>query len=139
MERKYSILEIMNVLTKHDELEDIIKELEETKKNKLSEIDELNKTKINNHPDLIPDPDNQLTDLETQRHIFYPDKVWSKLTSKYLTEYNQLTKGVSRRGPKPKKTKIYGIETKTGKYVKYSHIIDGENIITKYYLNISNE
>ena len=136
MEGKYTIKEIINVLTKHDELDHIIRDIEQAKLDRLDELVELNKNKRYIHPDIIPDPDNQLKDLETERHIFYPDKVWSKLTSKYLTIYVQLTKGVSRRGPKPKDYKNHDIITKTGNYVKYSHFENGKNIITKHYLNV---
>ena len=136
MEGKYTIEEIINVLTKHDELDHIIRDIEQAKLDRLDELVELNKNKRYIHPDIIPDPDNQLTDLETERHIFYNDKVWSKLTSKYLTVYNQLTKGVSRRGPKPKDNKNYDIITKTGKFVKYSYYENGKNKIIKHYLNV---
>jgi len=86
MEVRYTMSEIIDLLNSHD---------------KIRKGEELQKNKIYDNPEVTPDPQSQLTELETCSHIFYNNKVWSKTTSKYLTPKFVKKRTDATRGPKP--------------------------------------
>ena len=89
MEVRYTMSEIIELLNSHD----LIRTEEELQKDKIYE-----------NPEVSPDPQSQLEDLETCSHIFYNNKVWSKTTSKYLIPKFVKKRTISTRGPKPTKS-----------------------------------
>ena len=82
---KYTIDEIAVILNNHENnietCEDNIETCEDNIKLNL-DINNFKIEYISNNGTLLPDPNNQLKELETEGHIFYKNKVWSKLTSK---------------------------------------------------------